>query len=65
MTSTNNYDKLYENIPGEGIPRSYTIATLYSPSEITYVCPYCKTNIQKTHGAYAWKIDVINHPWKV
>ena len=60
-----NLDKLYELIPGEGIPRSYTIATLYSPSEITYVCPYCKTNIQKSHGAYAWKIDAVNHPWKV
>lgn len=60
-----NLDILYESMPGEGIPRSYTIATLYSPSEITYVCPYCKTNIQKTHGAYSWKVDVINHPWKV
>ena len=60
-----NLDKLYERMPGEGIPRSYTIATLQSPSEITYICPYCKTNLQKTHGAYSWKVDVINHPWKV
>ncbi|MBQ9985013.1 MAG: S-layer homology domain-containing protein [Oscillospiraceae bacterium] len=60
-----NLDVLYERMPGEGIPRSYTITTLQSPAEITYVCPYCKTNIQKTHGAYAWKVDLINHPWKV
>jgi len=60
-----NLDILYERMPGEGIPRSYTITTLQSPAEITYVCPYCKTNIQKTHGAYAWKVDLVNHPWKV
>jgi len=60
-----NLDILYERMPGEGIPRSYTIATLQSPSEITYVCPYCKTDVQKTYGAYSWKVDVINHPWKV
>ena len=60
-----NLDILYERMPGEGIPRSYTIATLQSPAEITYICPYCKTNLQKTHGAYSWKVDVINHPWKV
>ena len=60
-----NLDILYERMPGEGIPRSYTIATLQSPAEITYICPYCKTNLQKTHGAYSWKVDIINHPWKV
>ena len=60
-----NLDILYERMPGEGIPRSYTIATLRSPAEITYICPYCKTNLQKTHGVYSWKVDIINHPWKV
>ena len=60
-----NLDILYERMPGEGIPRSYTIATLQSPAEITYICPYCKTNLQKTHGVYSWKVDIINHPWKV
>lgn len=58
-------EKYYDLIPAEGIPRSYTITTLQSPADMTYICPYCKSDIRALHGAYSWVINPINNPWKI
>ncbi|MBE6912340.1 MAG: hypothetical protein E7473_07430 [Ruminococcaceae bacterium] len=60
-----NLEKYYDLIPAEGIPRSYTITTLQSPADMTYICPYCKSDIRALHGAYSWVINPINNPWKI
>ncbi|MBQ9986259.1 MAG: S-layer homology domain-containing protein [Oscillospiraceae bacterium] len=60
-----NIDTLYDSIPVEGVPRSYSITTLNAPVDMIYTCPYCRTNLQKTHGMYSWVIDPIRNPWKV
>ncbi len=60
-----NLEKYYDLIPAEGIPRSYTITTLQSPADMTYICPYCKEDIRALHGAYEWVINPIQNPWKI
>ena len=60
-----NLEKYYDLIPAEGIPRSYTITTLQSPADMTYICSYCKSDIRALHGAYSWVINPINNPWKI
>ena len=60
-----NIDLLYDAVPTEGIPRGYTIATLTSPANMTYICPGCEVSVAKTTGAYSWVVDPINRPWKV
>ncbi|MBQ7118801.1 MAG: S-layer homology domain-containing protein [Oscillospiraceae bacterium] len=60
-----NLDVLYSNLPGEGVPRSATIATLNAPDTMMYNCPYCKTDIRAKYGSYGWNINVTRNPWKV
>ncbi|MBQ4545017.1 MAG: S-layer homology domain-containing protein [Oscillospiraceae bacterium] len=61
------FEELYMLIPGEGLPRSYTITTLSSPGTMTYICPYCKLDLRaaKSYGAYSWVLDPVRDPWKV
>ena len=58
-------EKYYDLIPAEGIPRSYTITTLQSPADMTYICPYCRSDIRALHGAYSWVINPVTDPWKI
>ena len=58
-------DELYDSIPVEGVPRSYSITTLNAPADIIFTCPHCKTSLVETHGMYSWIINPLNNPWKV
>ncbi|MBQ2742788.1 MAG: Ig-like domain-containing protein, partial [Oscillospiraceae bacterium] len=67
-----NLDILYELMPGEGVPRSFAIATLDAPSLATedtpamlYHCPYDGTDIRNNYGSYAWGVDPLTRPWKI
>lgn len=71
-TAVNNAQKYIENlehyydlIPSEGIPRSYTITTLQSPANMTYICPFCKVDVRADYGAYSWVINPLKDPWKI
>lgn len=61
-----NYEFLYELIPGEGIPRSRQIG---APGDPEYnMCRYCGENIVGKYGASGvggWVINGITRPWKV
>ncbi|MBQ2743719.1 MAG: hypothetical protein IJF32_13085, partial [Oscillospiraceae bacterium] len=67
-----NLDKLYELMPGEGVPRSYTISTYNAPVNATettpamqYNCPWCGVDIRTTTGSYSWGVDPLTRPWKI
>jgi len=66
------YDALYELMPGEGLPRSYTFSTRNAPTNNTattiamrYSCPYCGKDSRKNHGSYAWGVSPLSRPWKI
>ncbi|MBE6965795.1 MAG: hypothetical protein E7441_07155 [Ruminococcaceae bacterium] len=61
-----NYEKLYDSIMYEGIPRAFCFGLHDSPStEYAYECAYCKNDIRTSFGSYAWGVDPIARPFKV
>ena len=61
-----NYERLYDLIPGEGIPRSRQIG---APGDPEYnMCRYCGVNVVGKYGSSGvggWVINGISRPWKV
>lgn len=58
-------DTLYQLIPSEGVPRSYTMSTWNAADSIKKICPYCGINIQKEVKDGLWTVEPTVHPWKV
>jgi len=61
-----NFELLYDSIPGEGIPRSRQIG---APNDPDYaICRYCGENIVGKYGSAGvggWNYNPITRPWKV
>ena len=61
-----DWELLYELIPGEGIPRSRTVG---APNDSAYgICRYCGVNVVAKYGASGYggfDYDVSNRPWKI
>ncbi len=61
-----NFEKWYNLIPGEGIPRGRQVG---SESDPEYnICRYCGVNIVGKYGSSGtggWGLNPVNRPWKV
>ncbi len=63
-----NYEKLYDTIMYEGIPRAFCFGLHDSPTAAyPYECAYCKVDIRNVvgYGSYGWITDPISRPFKV
>ncbi|MBR2180751.1 MAG: Ig-like domain-containing protein, partial [Oscillospiraceae bacterium] len=60
-----NYEKVYDTIMYEGIPRAYSIGLHDSPDDFDYKCAYCQEDVRNHASAYGWKTDPLNRPWKI
>jgi len=61
-----NFEKWYDLIPGEGIPRGRQVGSEADPEY--NICRYCGVNIVGKYGASGvggWGMNPINRPWKV
>ncbi|MBQ8003622.1 MAG: Ig-like domain-containing protein, partial [Oscillospiraceae bacterium] len=56
-------DKLWEMVPGEGIPRSITVGLRNDPDR--YTCRYCGINLQQKYVSYGWLSNPLQRPWKI
>ncbi len=61
----NNYEKLYDIIMYEGIPRSFCLGLHDGPENFDYTCAYCNEDIRVNFSSYGWETDPINRPFKV
>ncbi len=70
-TYVDNYEKIYDLIVGEGLPRFHMIgrdadvSTDEANPGKCHVCLACGENIQSLYGNYAWKTDALDNSWKV
>ncbi|MBQ7119061.1 MAG: Ig-like domain-containing protein [Oscillospiraceae bacterium] len=58
---TDNYEVIYDNIPGEGIPRSGHIGFLNDPDYKN--CKFCGTDVEVDYDG--WTVNVVTRPWKL
>ena len=61
-----NFEKWYDLIPGEGIPRGRQVGSEADPEY--NICRYCGVNIVGKYGASGvggWAINPMTQPWKV
>ena len=56
-------DKLWNMVPGEGIPRSTACGFVDEPYAFT--CRYCGCDLRAKYGMYSWILDPLSDPWKV
>jgi len=56
-------DKLYEMIPGEGIPRAASAAYRNDPDG--WGCNYCGVNLYTEYDHYPWSVNPLSVPWKI
>jgi len=59
---------IWNNIPGQGIPRAYAVAfenghPVRDPYE--FYCRYCNADLLEKHGNYPWTVNAITTPWKI
>ncbi|MBQ9985046.1 MAG: Ig-like domain-containing protein, partial [Oscillospiraceae bacterium] len=56
-------DKLWEMVPGEGIPRANTVGFRSDPDR--YTCRFCGIDLLQNHGSYSWISNPLQRPWKI
>ncbi len=56
-------DALYGMIVAEGLFRYYYAGPTHDPNRTT--CRYCGEDMLHSVGLFGWKVDPLNHPWKV
>ncbi len=58
-------DKLWEMVPGEGLPRSWIVGHKNDPKSYTCPHPDCGVDLRAEYSTYPWITDPINEPWKI
>ncbi|MBQ7118730.1 MAG: heparinase II/III family protein, partial [Oscillospiraceae bacterium] len=58
-----NFEKIYNLIVPEGLPRWYHIGHTGDPEK--FKCRYCGEDVGKEYGSYGWGVNALNDPWKV
>lgn len=58
-------DKLWEMVPGEGLPRSWIVGHKNDPKSYTCPHPDCGVDLRAEYSMYPWITDPINEPWKI